>query len=251
MCRMLAYSGTIDDANGTLREFRRLAEEGQAPAGECLGHKDGWGIVCYDKGMPKELGRRTGNAMANEQYLDASKEAVKLRPRILLAHLRKASPGIEISLENTQPLQRGSWSFAHNGTIWSPSFKRSSRQSDSVIFFEKLLENIQRRSDSDTLDQRILKEVKQLRKMIVDNPDSKGRTYTSITFILSDGNSLWVLRDCNNDRDEDYYTMHYVRSADCILFCQQKIIPGNWKSIENKRMGIVNRENELDIVECI
>jgi hypothetical protein len=116
---------------------------------------------------------------------------------------------------------------------------------------EKLLENIQRRSDSNTLDQIILKEVKQLRKMTIDNPDSKGRTYTSITFILSDGNSLWVLRDHNDDRDEDYYTMHYLHSADCILFCQQKIIPGNWKSIENKRMAIVDRENELDIVECL
>jgi predicted glutamine amidotransferase len=201
--------------------------------------------------MPKELGRRTGDAMIDEQYLDAAKEAVRLRPRILLAHLRKASPGMGISLENTQPLQRGSWSFAHNGTVWSPSFKRSSLQSDSVVFFEKLLENIQRRSDSNTLDQIILKEVKQLRKMTIDNPDSKGRTYTSITFILSDGNSLWVLRDHNDDRDEDYYTMHYLHSADCILFCQQKIIPGNWKSIENKRMAIVDRENELDIVECL
>jgi len=201
--------------------------------------------------MPKELGRRTGDAMIDEQYLDAAKEAVRLRPRILLAHLRKASPGMGISLENTQPLQRGSWSFAHNGTVWSPSFKRSSRQSDSVVFLEKLLENIQRRSDSNTLDQIILKEVKQLRKMTIDNPDSKGRTYTSITFILSDGNSLWVLRDYNDDRDEDYYTMHYLHSADCILFCQQKIIPGNWKSIENKRMAIVDRENELDIVECL
>ena len=189
--------------------------------------------------------------MIDEQYLDAAKEAVRLRPRILLAHLRKASPGMGISLENTQPLQRGSWSFAHNGTVWSPSFKRSSRQSDSVVFLEKLLENIQRRSDSNTLDQIILKEVKQLRKMTIDNPDSKGRTYTSITFILSDGNSLWVLRDHNDDRDEDYYTMHYLHSADCILFCQQKIIPGNWKSIENKRMAIVDRENELDIVECL
>ena len=251
MCRMLAYSGTIDDANGTLKEFRRLAEEGKAPPGAVLGHKDGWGIICYAKSIPKELGRRTGNAMVDELYVSASKEAARLRPRILVAHLRKASPGMEISLENTQPLQRGSWSFAHNGTIWSPTFRRSSGHSDSVIFFEKLLENIQRQSDSDTMDQKILKEVKQLRKIIVDNPDSKGRTYTSVTFILSDGNSLWILRDYSDDRDEDYYTMHYLHSRDCILFCQQKIIPGNWKSIDNKRMAIVNNENELDVVECL
>jgi predicted glutamine amidotransferase len=248
---MLAYSGTINDAYGTLREFRRLAEEGKAPAGESLGHRDGWGIICYDKGMPKELGRRTGNATLDEFYVDASKEAARLRPRILLAHLRKASRGMEISLENTQPLQRGSWSFAHNGTIWSPRFRRGGGQSDSVIFLEKLLENIQTRSDSDRMDQRILKEVKQLRKIIVDNPDSNGRTYTSITFILSDGNSLWVLRDYNDDRDEDYYTMHYLHSADFTLFCQQKIIPGNWKSIENRRMAVVDRENELEIVQCL
>ena len=247
---MLASYGTIGNADNTLRAFRDLAEEGMAPVGESLGHKDGWGIVCYAKGMPKELGRQPSNAMADDLYVNALDEAVRLRPSILIAHLRKASPGIEISLENTQPLQNGSWSFAHNGTIWSHSF-RLGGHSDSIIFFEKLLENVQRRSDSDTLTQRILEAVAQLRKAILDNPDSKGRTYTSITFILSDGNSMWVLRDCNDDRDKDYYTMHYLHSENYILFCQQKIIPGKWESIENKTMAIVNPDNELNIVECL
>jgi len=249
MCRILAYSGAIDDANGTLREFRRLAEEGKAPAGESRGHKDGWGIMCYAEGAPKELGRRTGSAIVDELYVNASKEAARLQPRILLAHLRKASPGMRISLANTQPLQRGPWSFTHNGTIWSPRFRRSSGHSDSVILFERLLENIQRTSNSDTIDQRILKQAKQLRSLIVDNPDSKGRTYTSLTFILSDGNSLWALRDYNNDRDEDYYTMHYLHTANCTLFCQQTIIPGNWTSMDNKTMAIVDPENNIEIVD--
>jgi len=251
MCRMLAYSGTIDDAGSALREFRRLAEEGSVPVGVSSGHKDGWGILCYEKDRPKELGRRTGNAASDELYVNAINEAARVLPRILLVHLRKASPGVSISLENTQPFQRSSWVFAHNGTIWSPKFKRDSGRSDSVIFFENLLENIQRRPDSEMMNQRILKEVKQLRKMIVANPDANGRTYTSITFILSDGNSLWVLRDYSDDRDGDYYTMYYLRSSDGTLFCQQKIIPGNWKTLENKRMAIVNQENELEIAECL
>lgn len=250
MCRILAYAGINDDASSTLREFRRLAEEGNAPPGELLGHKDGWGIMCYADGVLKELGRRPENAMTDELYVSASNEAARTRPRILMAHLRKASPGIEISLENTQPLRCGSWSFAHNGTIWSPNFRRSNGQSDSIVFFEKLLEKIQTKSELDTMDQRLSQAVLHLRNTILDNPDSKGRTYTSITFILSDGNSLWVLRDYNDNHDEEYYTMHYLHSTECVLFCQQQIIPGNWKSLDNQSMAIVDRENNLDIVRC-
>jgi predicted glutamine amidotransferase len=249
MCRLLAYSGSIDDANGVLREFRRLAEEGNAPPGEAPGHKDGWGIMCYADGILKELGRRPEDALTDGLYVSASNEAARIRPKILIAHLRKASPGIGISLENTQPLRNGSWSFAHNGTIWSPNFRRSNGQSDSIVLFEKLLEKIQRKSGSDTMDQRLSQAVLQLRNVILQNPDSEGRTYTSITFILSDGNSLWVIRDYRDDHDEEYYTMHYMISTDCILFCQQQIIPGNWKSLGNKSMAIVDPENNLDIVQ--
>lgn len=247
---MLAYSGAISNADSTLREFRQLAERGMAPAGESLGHKDGWGIVCYANGLPKEIGKLAANAATDELYVNALNKASSLRPSVLLAHLRKASPGVAISLENTQPLQHSPWSFAHNGTIWSPSFMRGDGSSDSMIFFEKLLGNIQDRSDSDKMNQRILKAVVKLRGIILDHPDSEGRTYTSITFILSDGTSLWVLRDYNDSSDDKYYTMHYLQSAGCILFCQEKIIPGNWKSLDNKSMAIVDSNRNL-VVECL
>ena len=251
MCRMLAYSGAIRDADTTLGKFRHLAETGMAPPGESPGHKDGWGILGYVDGLPTELGKRAANAQADELYVNALDKASSLRPSLLLAHLRKASPGVAKTLDNTQPLQHGSWSFAHNGTIWSPTFMPSNGHSDSIVFFEKLLEKIQDRSDPDKTNQRILKAVVKLRKFIVDHPDSKGRTYTSITFILSDGNSLWVLRDYSDSSDEKYYTMRYLESADSILFCQEKIITGNWKSLDNKSMAIVDPERNLEIVECL
>ena len=250
MCRMLAYSGTTSDADNILRKFRELAERGMAPPGESLGHKDGWGIVCYDHSIPKELGRRPSNAMEDELYTNALNQTSRLRPNLLLAHLRNASPGVAISLENTQPLHRGSWSFAHNGTIWAPPFMQNNGPSDSVIFFEKLLENFQDRLDSDKLNQRILSAVVKLRELITDHPDSERRTYTSITFILTNGESLWVLRDFNDSSDEEYYTMHYLQSASWILFCQEKIIPGDWKSLDNKSMAIFDPEGKLEIVAC-
>lgn len=247
MCRILAFSGNID-ANGALREFRCLAEEGNPPPGELPGHKDGWGIICYADGILRELGRQPTNAMTDDLYVNASNEAARICPKILIAHLRKASPGIGISLENTQPFQSDSWSFAHNGTIWSPKFRRCNGESDSKILFEKLLKEIQKKSDSETMDHGILKAVMQLRKAVLDNPDSKGRTYTSMTFVLSDGTSMWVLRDYNDPHDEEYYTMHYLHSRDSILFCQQQIIPGNWESLDNNSMAIVDRENNINIV---
>ena len=248
MCRMLAYSGATSNTDNILREFRQLAERGMAPPGESPGHKDGWGILCYDHNLPKELGRRPSNAMEDKLYMNTLNQASRLRPNLLLAHLRKASPGVTISLENTQPLYRGTWSFAHNGTIWSPLFMQNNGPSDSVIFFEKLLDTIRDRPASDNLNQRILRAVGNLRRLIIDHPDSERRTYTSITFILSNGKTLWVLRDFNDSSDEEYYTMHCLQSADCILFCQEKITPGDWESLDNGSMAIVDQDRKLEIV---
>jgi predicted glutamine amidotransferase len=247
---MLAYSGGLDDTNDVLREFRILVDKGNVPRGAPPGHKDGWGITCYADGTLKELRRQPTNAITDELYVTASNEAARIKPKILIAHLRKASPGIGISLENTQPLRRDSWSFAHNGTVWSPSFRRKNGQSDSIVFFEKLLESIQSKSDSGKMHERIANSVMQLRKSILDNPDSNGKTYTSITFILSDGKSLYVLRDFNEEQDENYYTMYYLQSTDCVLFCQQQITPGDWKSLDNRSMAAVGPKKDLEIVRC-
>ncbi len=248
---MLAYSGGLYDPSDALREFRILADKGNVPRGASPGHKNGWGITCYADGSLKELGRQPTNAMTDELYQTASNEAARIKPQILIAHLRKPSPGIDtISLENTQPLQRDSWTFAHNGTIWSPNFRRKNGQSDSIVFFEKLLENTQNKSESHKLHERIANSVMQLRQNLLDNPDSNGKTYSSITFILSDGKSLYVLRDFKEEKEENYYTMYYLQSTDCVLFCQQQITPGDWKLLGNRNLAVVDPKNDLKIIRC-
>ena len=170
---MLAYSGDYDDTPRTLEKFRRLAEVGKVLQGVSPGHKDGWGITCYINGTLKELGRRPTDAMADERYTTASKEAARIRPQILIAHLRKASPGMEKSLPNTQPLRWDSWTFGHNGTIWSPAFGRKNGQSDSIAFLERLMSLAQAKRDSDSMHQAIAESIMQIRRAIQDNPDSQ------------------------------------------------------------------------------
>jgi predicted glutamine amidotransferase len=254
MCRMFAFSGDYDDTPMILQEFRTLAQAGKVLPGVSPGHKDGWGITCYLNGALKELGRHPTDAMADERYTMACEETARMRPRILIAHLRKASRGMETSLTNTQPLRWDSWTFGHNGTIWSPAFRRKNGESDSIAFLERLMSLVQAKRDSNALHQTIAESVRQIRRAIQENPDSMGRTYSSLTFVLSDGRSLYVLRDFSEgfkDRDyEDYYTMHYLKSPNYVLFCQEQLISGDWRPLTNKTMAIVSPNGDLEIVSC-
>jgi predicted glutamine amidotransferase len=92
---MLAYSGGFYDTNYVLREFRILVDKGNVSRGASPGHKDGWGIICHADGTLKELGRQPTNAIADELYVTACNEAARIKPKILIAHLRKASGGSE------------------------------------------------------------------------------------------------------------------------------------------------------------
>jgi hypothetical protein len=61
---------------------------------------------------------------------------------------------------------------------------------------------------------------------------------------------LYALRDFNEEQDENYYTMYYLQSTDCVLFCQQQITPGDWKSLDNRSMVAVGPEKDLEVVRC-
>lgn len=136
-----------------------------------------------------------------------------------MAHLRKAPSGA-VSLENTQPLVSGKWSFGHNGTAYSPSFNTGSVQSDSRVVLDKLARAIEE-SESSSIEQVIAKNVGLIREEILREPDKKGRTCSSLTFMLSDGESLYVLRDFTEE--EDYYTMYYFEPPSGAVFCQERI----------------------------
>ncbi|MBT8485161.1 MAG: class II glutamine amidotransferase [Phycisphaerales bacterium] len=75
-------------------------------------HSDGWGIACYDDGMPV-VERRSTAAYADVHF---SRTAERIYARTVVAHVRLATVGTPLEA-NTHPFSCGRWVFAHNGTV--------------------------------------------------------------------------------------------------------------------------------------
>jgi predicted glutamine amidotransferase len=242
---MITIIGNTSLGRDLLLKFRCLSVCGKVGRNARPGHEDGWGIVSYKNGLPECMGKSIEPAWRDRKY-ELATEKIAGEDRIIIGHLRKASFG-RVSLENTQPLVSGKWSFAHNGTIYSPSFSRHDNRSDSKTLFERLVETIERRRSSVSVESAITNGMRRIREEIRSNPDERDRTYSSLTFVLSDGDNVYVMRDFESDEDRDYYTMFYRDSAGAVIFCQEEIWDWQWKSLGNKQLATVNRAGTLKL----
>ena len=120
MCRLFGSSVATPAAfhGDWLMEFSLLADTGIVSAGSPPGHRDGWGVAGVVDGSPTVLARQTGSIRADPGVLDATRRILeRVHPDPVLAHLRKASPGLAVSLANTHPFLAGDTLFCHNGSI--------------------------------------------------------------------------------------------------------------------------------------
>ena len=241
---MAIFGRIATDRSELAREFGRLSEIGNVRRGASPGHKDGWGIVVYENGAPLYFGRSTNPAYLDEEYRQACRKITDSES-VVMAHLRKRSVGA-LSLENTQPLICGKWSFGHNGTLYSPKFSQTG-QSDSRLLFEELVRAIEE-SKNRPVEEVIVETIRSIRDEALRNPGPNGRTYSSLTFMLSDGQSLYVLRDCTDD--DYYYTMYYSEQSSGVVFCQEQISHAQWKLLENRELAIVDEESAMKRVKC-
>lgn len=107
MCRMLGMVAARPTAPSELlcdapRSLKVLSEV----------HKDGWGVALrmHDDWI---VHRSTACAARCAQYGGLVEN---LETQLLIAHVRQRTVG-EVSLVNTHPFRRGSFVFAHNGTV--------------------------------------------------------------------------------------------------------------------------------------
>jgi predicted glutamine amidotransferase len=113
-------------------------------------------------------------------------EACRAHSHLFIAHVRHATRG-EPRLENTQPFSRGSLVFAHNGTIdgleeLPGSLGLFLGDTDSERYLALLHHYIGEARDTITGIRKSVDWIK------------KNCTYTSLNFLLADGDSLYALR---------------------------------------------------------
>lgn len=238
MCRMLGIVAKSGIDASLLRDFRTLAEIGRVRKGAQAGHRDGWGIAYFDEDAPDYAGRRPRSASEDiREYEQACKRVDEKRPRIIIAHVRKASQG-SCSLENTHPFIKDGWCFAHNGTIYYTQEKLKGR-TDSERFFEDI---VARMKEGKGVVDAIAGAVSVAREL----KNERGERSTSLTFLMADSTRLYGYRECSVA--PEYYTMFYSFSSEMAIVAQEmewlarKMPRVSWRELENKELLIVDAD---------
>lgn len=119
MCRVAAYLGVPTPiASLTHDPPHSLKVQSYAPRElrEALLNADGVGVAWYpddDVGTP--VCYRNAAPIWSDENLAAL--APRIRSRLILAAVRSATPGLEVSRANTQPFAHRRWTFLHNGYL--------------------------------------------------------------------------------------------------------------------------------------
>lgn len=244
MCRLLGLIGTPPlPAKDLLSAFQPLCKTGKVKCNMEPGHLDGWGVSGFQGGRAVYFERRAESAASDPALFRAAGEkAQQSRTPVLIAHLRKASTGTR-SVGNTHPFHHRDWSFAHNGTVHGAmaslplTDSTPQGETDSELLMLWILEHIQNEADP---TEALVKLLKESRENLV---------FTSLTFLLSDGKTLWAYRDYGEKRLENgetlqdrekYYTLYYMKVDRTAVVCSETLpsVPGLWQPIAQRQLAV-------------
>lgn len=249
MCRMLAVPGTASPrVQQLLTSFRLQACDSRAGSPEGEAHPDGWGLVEASKTAVRYLGRRARDASADPDYERAVQRS-RGATGFLVAHLRQASKG-RPAIPNTHPFIANGFAFCHNGTVRGDLEilgERYEGDTDSERLFHRLLRAIQREPSVPDAIEATVQELEVLAK------------FSSLTFLLTDGQTLWGYRRVGDAALEDCGTRECalesyglgVGRVDGIRFAAQEPTHlgqvQDWREVPDGGLLVWPREAEPEI----
>ncbi len=190
-------------------EFADLATQGMCPLGapDERGHKDGWGLACFQDGALKFHMRDAGSAADASKYYGTAWKIAKLnierapgRSLIVMGHLRRASSKGLVT-----------WAFQHNGSLVSTPVDGD--KIDSQILFQMLLNHLEGREH-----EAVAKATLTARALAIKEFGG----FTGLNFMLSDGRSLHVYRDFQTNGQ--YYTLYLDNLGEMIVAASEPIL---------------------------
>ena len=202
-------------------------------------HGDGWGVARATEGGVK-VHKRPDTARDSRAFgLWARTHATDLG----MAHLRWATMGLGVGIENTHPFTDGQVAFAHNGSVLSPAsldrladprIARLRRgTTDSERYFLALLT---RMADGATPQEALR-----------DTVDEIARTspFTSLNCLLLTPDELIALCRYDpagplEDTDPEYYRLRYRVSDDAVVVSSSGWGRG-WQELANGDLLVVRR----------
>jgi predicted glutamine amidotransferase len=226
MCRIFGAISVGPVYYDLFEEFADLAVLGNTPRGgpDERGHRDGWGIACFHNGSLRDHVRGVGSAQSDPKFFQAAWKIAKTNidrkageRLVVLGHLRRASAGMPVGPEWSHPFLESrdgrTWAFAHNGGLNEYPLRGDDGGIDSQAAFKLLLSN---------LDGPDPEQVAAATKTTVAIARREYGGYSSLNFLLTDGERLHAFREY--EKDSDYYTLYYDDFGEMVVVCSQPIL---------------------------
>ena len=204
-------------------EFADLATRGMCPIGapDERGHKDGWGLACFEDGRLAVHMRGVGAATEASKYYGTAWKIAKLnlerepgRSLIVLGHLRRVSEKSRVQQRWSHPFVEerdgATWAFVHNGSL---SRGGDADRIDSQVLFGLLLDALRGRDHA-----AVAEAAREARDRAIR--DHGG--FTSLSFLLTDGVALHAYRDFQ--ANGNYYTLYQDHLGEMIVTASEPIL---------------------------
>jgi predicted glutamine amidotransferase len=230
MCRLLAFTSLerksfYDVVGSDFEKFVALSAE----------HKDGWGI-----GHDGEVVKDINPAKESSLLVETGKN---LETAGALFHLRLASKGITVNIDNNHPFTHGTTTFMHNGTI---------RPSDIATEFisEKYKTLIAGTTDSERFFYALLSQVDELGLVEgVRNIVNQIRAiadYSALNIMVQTPDTLIAVCEFNeNNQSEwsgpDHYELRFSARDNDFLIASTGWGNTDWQHLDNHQMLVVDR----------
>lgn len=246
MCRFLAYLTANPTApaellaDGALCGFVSLSRE----------NKDGWGLAWHDEGDALRVAKAPEPAEFSKEF---DRLARTVRTDSLVIHLRSATRGLGLDLEDTHPFVRNGHrgvAFAHNGAVkpvesleeFVPSGERASLEgtTDSERYFLATIDAL----EGDGVD-----EEGALRGVL--RAVAGQCVYTSLNCLLLTRERLYAVCRFDPDhpdaqhhlsRDPDYFRLWYKAAPGSFVVASTGWhAGGRWETLESGQALVVER----------
>ena len=230
MCRLLAFTSLerksfYDVVGAELDKFVALSAE----------HKDGWGLA-HDGEILKDVNAAKDSDSLAQASVDTITDGA-------LLHLRLASKGITINIDNNHPFTHGTTTFMHNGTI---------RPSDTAEQFinDKYKELITGTTDSERFFYALLSQVDEhglvdgVRAIV--NKIRSIADYSALNIMVQTPDTLIAVCEFNEENKSewsgpDHYELRFTKRGNDIVVASTGWGNGDWNHLDNHQMLIVDR----------
>jgi len=244
MCRLLAFASPEFQSLETLLTPDEISNYQNLSTLHC----DGWGGAWQGSANePPELFNSVKRAIDDSNFVNNSKKKSKGG----IIHIRWATTGFPVVVENTHPFINQNWTFAHNGSIADSSKLRSllsperlsqlKGDTDSELYFQLILQHLENSGRIEVAIREAIKDIRQLcgqgslnclmlnnQKMIAVQAFDQTPAPVETLIELVGG-----VENLPEGHDENYYRLQYCLKNNSVLVGSTGFAGKDWKFLDD------------------